>query len=164
MIPFERDPGQHRDPHHGSDEGFTAARLRRRGVDEALLHAQAERRRAVESVGGWLVAPLLLAATAAAMLLVFRGPDRLFAVAFGVVLAFGLAWILISSLLPARADRTCPSCSRSTLTRLDPRSTQGLRCRACGWRDEGASSFLLAEDDGDALEDIVLRERRFRRW
>jgi hypothetical protein len=164
VIPFEREPGRSREPHRGSDEGFASARLRRGGVDGALRGSRTAPGAALESIGGWLVAPLLLAATAAAMLLVLRGPDRMFAIAFGLVLALGLAWILVSSLLPAKADRTCPRCSRAALTRLDPRTTQGLRCRACGWRDESASSFLLAEEDGGDLEDIVLRQRRFRRW
>ena len=166
MIPFERDPNQRRDPQGGSNEGFDARRFRRGGADEALRSVNGSSRTVRDggSIGGWLVAPLLLAATSASILLVLRGPDELFGVAFGLVLALGLAWILVSSLFPARADRTCPECGKRALTRLDPHSTHGLRCRACGWRDASASAFLLAEDDGDALEDIVLRERRFRRW
>jgi hypothetical protein len=164
VIPFERDPGRQREPHGGPDEDFAAARRGRGSVDEALLRGKPSRRGGLESLAGWLVAPLLLASTAAAMALALRGPDRLFAIAFGAVLVLGMAWILISSLSPARADRACPLCSRAALERLDPRSTQGLRCGACGWRDESASSFLLAEEDGDALEEVVLRRRRFRRW
>lgn len=189
MIPFERDPGHHRDPHRRADDGFDSARFRRGGADDALrkpasshgdhahgagVHGSAHDKpsspsmtnstaRDAGSIGGWLVAPLLLAATSASILLVLRGPDELFGVAFGLVLALGLAWILVSSLFPGKADRVCPECRRDALVRLDPRSTHGLRCRACGWRDESASSFLLAEDEGEPLEDIVLRERRYRR-
>jgi hypothetical protein len=169
VIPFERDPGHHRDPRRRAGDGFDVSRSRRAGADDALRAGAppppSPTTRDAGSIGGWLVAPLLLAATSASILLVFRGPDELFGIAFGLVLALGLAWILVSSLFPAKADRACPECRRDTLVRLDRRSTHGLRCRACGWRDESASSFLLAEDDGDALEDIVLRERRFkRRW
>jgi hypothetical protein len=177
VIPFERDPGHHRDPRRRADDGFDSARFRRGGADDALrrsdphatdTHAPSmttSTARDAGSIGGWLVAPLLLAATSASILLVLRGPDELFGVAFGLVLALGLAWILVSSLFPGKADRVCPECRRDALVRLDPRTTQGLRCRACGWRDESASSFLLAEDDGEPLEDIILRERRFkRRW
>ena len=116
--------------------------------------------------GGWLVAPLMLAAIAAGVLFVLRGPDEIFGAAFGLVLALGIGWILVSALLPGRAERTCPACGRNGLERLDPRTTHGLRCQLCGWRDESASSFLLAEEEGP-LEDIVLRERRGgerRRW
>jgi hypothetical protein len=192
VIPFERDPGHHRDPNRRADDGFDSRRFRRGGADDALRNSQrddsgmsgstpardgssrasartasnrAASMRDMGSIGGWLVAPLLLAATSASILLVLRGPDELFGVAFGLVLALGLAWILVSSLFPGKADRVCPECGRETLARLDPRSTHGLRCRSCGWRDESASSFLLAEDDGAPLEDIVLRERRTkRRW
>lgn len=135
----------------------------RGAVDPALLAVPPAARRApaaLEALAGWLVAPLCLAALGAGVLLVLRGPDRVFGLVFALVLALGLGWIVISSLFPARADRTCPSCGKPTLSRLDPRTTHGLRCRSCPWRDETASSFLLAEDDGAPFEDIVLRERR----
>ena len=108
---------------------------------------------------GWFVAPLMLAATATGVLFVMRGPDQVFGFAFGLVVAVGILWILISSLFPAKADRTCPQCGATSLERLDRHSTQGLTCRLCSWSDASASSFLLAEDEG-ALEDIVLRQRR----
>lgn len=93
------------------------------------------------------------------MLFIFRGPDQIFGIAFGVVLSLGLLWILVSALLPAKPDRKCPQCGRDKLVRIDARKLHGLRCRACSWRDETASAFIHAEDDGGALEDIVLRER-----
>jgi hypothetical protein len=116
-------------------------------------------RRARESRAAWLVAPLILAAIASGLLLVLRGPEGLFGVAFGLVLALGLGWILVSSLLPARAERTCPRCGGEGLERLDPDSSQGLVCRLCSWADESASAFLLLEDEGRPFEDIVLRGR-----
>lgn len=81
---------------------------------------------------------------------------------FGVVLvalgAVPLLWVLVSALWPARAERTCPACGGVHLERLDPRSTHGLACRGCGWRDEAASAWLLAEEEGP-LEEIVLEQR-----
>jgi hypothetical protein len=161
VIPFEREPHRHR-------ERDPRSRSARGGADDALLE-ELERKRAAagtsafDSLAGWLVAPLLLASVAAGLLLVTRGADRLFAWAFGCVLALGLAWIVVSALFPGRAERECPNCGRKALVRLDPKSTRGLRCSACSWRDADTSSFLLAEDDGAPLEDIAMRERR-RRW
>ena len=121
----------------------------------ADLRAGGRRRHAA---GSWLIGPMILAAVAAGMRVVFRGPDEIFTACFAVLLGLGLVWILVSALFPARADRTCPSCSGRGLERLDPESTHGLVCRLCGWNDGEASAFLLAEEEGP-LEDIVLRER-----
>ena len=185
MIPFERDPDRP-PPGRGSDrdrdgdarpdgEGTWGGRLR--GFEPAARGRGRVRefpaRRAADSPaaqrdgrGGWLVPPLMLAAIAAGLLFVFRGPDQIFGLCFGLVLALGILWIVVSALLPGRADRTCPSCGGAGLERLDPQSTHGVRCSLCAWQDETASSFLLAEEEGP-LEDIVLRERgrdRGRRW
>lgn len=116
-------------------------------------------RPARESRAAWFAAPLLLAAVAAGTAFVLRGPDGIFGLAFGLVLALGLGWILVSTLFPARAERTCPQCRRDGLERLDPDSSQGVVCRLCAWADESASAFLLLEDDGRPFEDIVLRGR-----
>ena len=108
----------------------------------------------------------MLSAAAAGLLFVWRGPDEVFGLVFGLVVALGIVWILISALLPGQAERTCPVCGGAGLERLDRETTRGLRCRLCRWQDESASSFLLAEEEGP-LEDIVLRERRrggHRRW
>ena len=70
-----------------------------------------------------------------------------------------LVWIGISTLWPATADRSCPSCGEDGLERLDPQKTYGIRCRGCGFRDESVSAWLLAEEEGP-LEEIVLRQRR----
>lgn len=172
VIPFEQEPGPSGEPSHSVGGAGREARLARGGADEALLaeletvkrsSSEASRRNRWERVGGWLVAPLLLGATAAGVLFVLRGPDHLFGAVFTGVLGLGLAWILISSLFPGRADRRCPRCSKDGLERLDARSTRGVRCRACGMVDAHASSFLLAEADGAALEDIALRDRSRRR-
>jgi hypothetical protein len=116
---------------------------------------------------GWFIGPVLLFAVGAGIRFVMRGPDEIFGLCFAVLLGLGVLWILVSALLPARADRTCPQCGRDSLERLDPDSTKGVSCARCGWRDETASSFLMAEEEGP-LEDIVLRERRargeHRRW
>jgi len=109
--------------------------------------------------GAWLVPPLVLGAIVAGALLVMRGPDSAFAVAFGILLGVGLLWVLVSSLFPNRPDRGCPACGEPALVRLSRASTQGLRCRRCDWVDEDASSFFLAEEEGP-IEPIVLRERQ----
>ncbi|MCC7013130.1 MAG: hypothetical protein IT454_11250 [Planctomycetes bacterium] len=159
MIPFEREPGEHREPHHGRGERWRP----RDAVDPALRSAGEPRvaraHSRLEAWASWLVAPLFLAAIAAGLLLITRGPDQLFALAFGLVLMLGSSWIVACSLFPARADRTCPRCGDEALVRLDPQSARGVRCSACSWRDPSVSSFLLAEDDGADLEQIALRER-----
>jgi hypothetical protein len=173
VIPFERDPGREEpaEPGRGEDavgDGTAwGGRLRGFAPDTAAprvrefgQRAREVRRPALRSLrGGWLVAPLMLASIAAGLLFVLRGPDEVFGLAFGLVLALGIGWILVCALLPGKAERTCPACAGQGLERLDRRSTQGLRCRLCGWQDESASSFLLAEEEGP-LEDIVLRARR----
>ena len=174
MIPFDQDGSSARDPGRSVGGAGREARLARGGADDALLDELAERKREAtrttqrrqrwERIGGWLVAPLCLSATVAAVLFIQRGPDHVFGAVFTGVLALGLAWILISSLFPGRADRRCPGCGRQTLERLDRRSTRGVRCRACGLVDAHSSSFLLAEDEGEQLEDIALRDRTGRRF
>ena len=120
---------------------------------------QSERQPAgAPAVAAWLVGPLLLAAIAAAVLLVMRGPDGWFGWAAGGAFAVALAWVLISVFFPARPDRRCSVCGALDVERLDERSTLGLECRACGQRDELASSFLFAEEG--TFEDIVLDQRR----
>ncbi len=106
----------------------------------------------------WLVAPLLLLATAVGVSIVLRGSAALVGWLIAGMVLFAVGWIVISTLWPARADRGCPGCGEETLERLDPDATQGVVCRACGWRDESRSSWLLAEEEGP-LEDIVLRQR-----
>jgi len=183
MIPFERDPehggprgpdGDARGDSTPSPENDWGGRLRGflERPDElprvrtfAARAARPENAPARKDRWGWLIAPLMLAATAAGALFVLRGPDGLFGVCFGAVLALGVLWILVSTLFPGRAERTCPACGQRGLERIDRKSTCGVRCRLCGWRDESASSFLFAEEEG-TFEDIVLRERRSerRRW
>lgn len=173
VIPFEHESGPPREPGPSIGGAGREARLARGGADDALLEELESRKRSArdfarrgrwERIGGWLVAPLLLGATAAGVLFVLRGPDHLFGAVFTGVLALGLAWILISSLFPGRADRRCPRCAKNGLERLDPRSTRGVRCRSCGMVDAHASSFLLAEDEGAQLEELALRERSRRRF
>jgi len=169
MIPFERNPNPRR--RRGHDAARRPASPMRRMQRAARGRAQARRsarRISFAPRTAWLLAPLFLLSVAAGLLFVFRGPDRVFSLAFGLVLGMGFLWILISVFFPARAERTCPQCGERTLERIDARSTLGLRCRACAWRDESASAFVHAEEEG-ALEDIVLRERRrgrggSRRW
>ena len=45
------------------------------------------------------------------------------------------------------------------LERIDDSTTHGIRCKFCAWEEETTSSWLLAEDDADPLEDIVLSQR-----
>lgn len=111
----------------------------------------------------WLVAPLMLAAVAAAVLLVMRGPQLLFGAALVVLFGIGFVWMLVSVFFPAAPDRTCPACGADALERLDPAATSGVRCAACGFCDASASAWLLAEEEGP-LERTVLRERALRRF
>jgi hypothetical protein len=184
MIPFERDP------EHGGSRGGDGDASEREGTPSPendwggrlrgfldrpddrpavrkfhLRPGASETAPARKERWSWLIAPLLLAATGAGVLFVLRGPDGVFGVCFGAVLALGVVWILVSTLFPGRAERNCPACGQRGLERIDPASTCGVRCRLCGWRDESASSFLFAEEEG-TFEDIVLRERRSerRRW
>lgn len=71
-------------------------------------------------------------------------------------------WVLAASLWPAKADRTCPQCGEDALERLDPDTTMGLRCTACGHTDPTKSGWFLAEDEGP-LEELVLRQRAAKR-
>ncbi|MDP6539904.1 MAG: hypothetical protein QF903_04950 [Planctomycetota bacterium] len=106
----------------------------------------------------WFLPPLFLAATAAGVALVLRGPDALFGWALAAVFGTGFAWLGISIFFPPTVDRSCPRCGEEALERLDPEATHGIRCTRCGLRDETLSSFLLAEEEGP-LEDIVMAER-----
>lgn len=103
--------------------------------------------------------PLVLLATViGAIALARANPKALFVGLFVLAAALPLAWLTVSALWPARADRTCPTCGAAALERLDANSTHGLGCRACGWRDESASGWLLAEEEGP-LEPLVLARR-----
>lgn len=106
----------------------------------------------------WLMGPLLLVVGIVAVILVTQGEAALFGWTIGVFFSVGLGWVLVSSLFPAEPDRTCPECSGETLVRIDPLSTRGIRCVSCGFRDEDASSFLMAEQEG-SLEPAILMER-----
>lgn len=100
----------------------------------------------------------MLAAIASAVLLLVRGPDRLFGIALALLFALGFGWMVVSVLWPGRAERRCPGCGADALERIDPRATSGVHCTACGFRDEHRSAWLLAEEEGP-LERTVLRER-----
>ena len=79
-----------------------------------------------------------------------------------VLVGAGLLWVGVSVFWPAKADRKCPRCEEEALERLDPDTTQGLKCASCGFVDEQATGWFLAEDEGP-LEDLVLRQRAARR-
>lgn len=111
---------------------------------------------------GWLgyaMPAALLAAASIPVLFVMRRPAGLFVWVAGAAFAVLILWVVISTLWPARADRTCPECGREELERLRPDSTHGVRCAACDWQDETLSSWLLAEEEGP-LEHTVLQQRR----
>jgi hypothetical protein len=101
----------------------------------------------------------MLTAVLCGAALVLRGPDRVFGGALALFLGASIAWILVSVLWPARPDRTCPACGEETLRRLDAQTTRGVLCSACGFRDEAQSSFLMAEEEGDAVERLRLAAR-----
>lgn len=103
--------------------------------------------------------PLVLLATVVGSIALARAnPTALFVSLFVLAAVLPLGWVTVSALWPAKADRTCPTCGASALERLDAASTHGLACRACGWRDESASGWLLAEEEGP-LEALVLARR-----
>ena len=106
----------------------------------------------------WCAPALFLAAVGLAVWIVFARPLSLFGVLLGCLAAVPVGWVLVSALFPGKAERRCPACGQDGLARLDARSTQGLVCRRCGWQDESASAWLLAEEEGP-LEGIVLAQR-----
>ena len=108
----------------------------------------------------WLIPPLVLLALGGAFVFVRLDATWIFGWVFGGLVALVVGWVMVSVLWPARADRGCPVCGADAVERIDPRSTVGRRCRACGWRDDSESAWLLAEEEEDALEEVVLRQRR----
>jgi hypothetical protein len=106
-----------------------------------------------------LTAATLILAILAGAWLVRTHPYWLFGLAFGGSVLVLLVWIVVSALHPAIADRTCPRCSSKGLVRTSPSSTRGVRCQACGFEDLSSSSFVLAEEEGVALELLLLDER-----
>lgn len=118
-------------------------------------------RRTFEAAG-WFVAPIALGAVAAGVWLGLRRPPLLFALFAGAFVLVPVGWVLVSALWPGKADRRCPACGKDALQRIDSRRTVGLVCSACGQRDESASAWLLAEEEGP-LEPLVLAQREERR-
>lgn len=111
----------------------------------------------------WLTPLFLLGGIAGGVAVVRWHPAWLLAsVLLGVVGAV-LLWVFVSAFWPAKADHRCPRCGADAFERLDPATTQGLECRACGFRDEQATSWFHAEEEGGPLEEVVLLERRSRR-
>jgi Zn ribbon nucleic-acid-binding protein len=110
----------------------------------------------------WLSPVGMLLAVGAGAWLARSPPEYLLGVVLGTILVLALGWIAASVLWPARADRTCPACKKTTIERIDEDETHGIHCTACGWRDETTSSWLLAEEEGP-LEEVVLAERSRRR-
>lgn len=110
----------------------------------------------------WLAPPAMLAGVLVGVAWVKAGPTGLWGYVLAALFAVAMGWIVVSVLWPARADRTCPRCGSEELERVDPRTTVGIRCAACGFVDESKSSWLLAEEEGP-LEGIVLEQRERRR-
>jgi ribosomal protein L37AE/L43A len=107
----------------------------------------------------WLAPLAFLAAAGIGVAIVRAGPLAWFGLVLGLLALVPAGWVLVSALWPARAERTCPSCRKPALARLSKEATHGLVCRACGWKDESASAWLLAEEE-EGLERLVLAERR----
>jgi len=107
---------------------------------------------------------ILLGSTLGAVWIVLRGPVALFGVLVAAVMVLGFGWVLISSMMPAApADRRCPQCGMEDgLRPAHEDTTRGIRCRSCGFTDETASAWMIAEEDGP-LQEVVLRERKDRR-
>ena len=111
----------------------------------------------------WLAPLAVLGALALAFAVTQARPAWLAGAALAAILALVVVWILVSVLWPGRADRVCPSCGAAAVERLDAGDVVGRRCSACGWSDAAESAWLLAEEDGEPLEPLVLRRRRARR-
>ncbi len=110
----------------------------------------------------WLLPLGLLAAGIFGAVLIQRLGTGIFGWIFAGLVGLGLLWIVVSVLWPARAERTCPDCGRPGLVRLDTDLVHGLECTQCDYRDETASAWLLAEEEGP-LEELVLAQRAQRR-
>jgi hypothetical protein len=108
-----------------------------------------------------LIGPIALASAVGAGALVLRRPDHLFAIACAFLIGLAFVWLLVSVFFPARPDRRCARCGEEAVRRLDPATSRGIACAACGHVEDDQSSFLLAEEEGP-IEPIVLRERRLR--
>ena len=106
-----------------------------------------------------LIPAAMLAAACLPLLLILRRPAGLVGWVGGLALTVGLLWVVTSVLWPGRAERGCPECGEERLQRLDPETTVGVRCAACGFTDASRSSWLFAEEEGRPLEPAVLRER-----
>ena len=107
----------------------------------------------------WLLLPTLAFAAIALSFYLMRAEGvNLPAIFTAAAVILGLGWILVSTLHPARADRTCPECGEEALKRLDPNTTRGVICASCGHEDADVSSWLFAEEE-TALEEIVLADR-----
>jgi hypothetical protein len=111
-----------------------------------------------EKRAAWFAPAALLLAALLGGGIALAGPLSIFAIVLVVLAALPVLWVVVSALWPARAERTCPACRSERLERADPRTTVGVRCLACGWRDDSASAWLLAEEEGP-LEDVVLAQR-----
>jgi Zn ribbon nucleic-acid-binding protein len=114
-------------------------------------------RRSFETMG-WFVAPIALVAVGVGLWLALRRPLVLFWCLLAGLVLVPVGWTLVSALWPGKAERNCPACRKDALARMDSSSTVGIRCTACGWRDESASAWLLAEEEGP-LEEVVLAQR-----
>jgi DNA-directed RNA polymerase subunit RPC12/RpoP len=108
----------------------------------------------------WLLVPLAFGLAIGFGALAFTRPDWLTAAVLWTVLGLASIWVMGTVLWPARAERACPQCGEERLVRADPSTTMGVRCEACGHQDMEVSSWFLAEDEGDSLEEIVLSQRR----
>jgi hypothetical protein len=116
------------------------------------------RRKPSPELVAWCAPALFLLAVAVGVAIVFHGPLALFGAVLAALALVPVGWVLVSALLPAKAERRCRACGKDALARLDERATHGLVCRACGWSDASASAWLLAEEEGP-LEGIVMAER-----
>ncbi len=168
-------PGESRVISLGNDPSTSlapSARIGKRGPSAASqdaapwrahrMRSTADRARMRARIAAWFIAPFALSAVAAGFGLVRAGLIPGFALACGALLAAGLGWVLVSALLPGKVDRACPQCKRPGVEPLGARSSTGVWCTLCGWRDASASAFLFLEEQGP-FEDVVLRERQQRR-
>jgi hypothetical protein len=106
-----------------------------------------------------LIAPILMLTVGGTLAVVLSRPSWLLPATLTVVVGGSLAWLVVGAFWPGGADRGCPKCGEEALERLDPKTTLGQRCGACGHVDPLASSWFLAEEEDGSLEEVVLRQR-----
>ncbi|MCK6446584.1 MAG: hypothetical protein L6Q99_09355 [Planctomycetes bacterium] len=162
MIPFER---------RGSDRsGEGRDRVRRGAIDPALERPSASDQAARtpnapaarRSRGLWLVIPIVASIVVLGVQATRLEPIAALQLAFAVLFAIGVGWLVFALATPRRERVVCPDCGDPTLEN----TSDGLCCRECGWR--ARETPLDDEFDADELAERLRRRGTLgdppRRW